>query len=61
MSPDPKGVIKLTIEQQTAIRTDLGAVEFKPYARVKIQPKIALRTRTHWVCHFADVQHQITC
>jgi hypothetical protein len=43
------------------IRVASQAVEFQPHTRVKTQPKIALRTRTHWLIHFPKFQTHLTC
>lgn len=46
-----EGIVKLPIGEQTAIRGDLGTVEFKLQATLKNDPKARLFRFTHRVCH----------
>lgn len=55
-----QGLVQPTKQEQTAVRTDLGAVEFQSHPRVKIQPKFALRSRTHRVIQHRSFQTHIT-
>ena len=46
-----KGIIKLPIGQQPAVRGDLGPVKFQLQAAVEIDPKSVPFRFTHRMCH----------
>jgi len=48
---EAKSIVKLTISEQPGVRGDLGTMEFKLQAAVKIDPKAVPFRFTHRVCH----------
>ena len=48
---EAKSIVKLPISQQPGVRGDLGTMEFKLQAAVKIDPKAVPFRFTHRVCH----------
>ena len=48
---EAKSIVKLAITQQPSVRGDLGTMEFKLQAAVKIEPKAVPFRFTHRVCH----------
>ena len=48
---EAKSIVKLAISEQPSVRGDLGTMEFKIQAAVKIDPKAVPFRFTHRVCH----------
>ena len=55
-----EGIVKLPVGEQPGIRGDLGTVEFKLQAAVKIDPKAPRFRFTHRVCHIHRSMHATT-
>jgi hypothetical protein len=47
-----EGVVQFSAQQQTAVRTDLGTMEFQPHTTVKSKLNASHFACTLWVIHY---------
>jgi hypothetical protein len=53
--------IKFSEQQQTAVRTDLGTMEFQPHPSIKTKSNITRFVCTLRVIHYLPPSTQLTC
>jgi hypothetical protein len=56
-----KHIVQFLEQQKTAVRTDLGTMEFQPHPTVKTKPDITRFACTLRVIHDPTPQAQLTC